>query len=65
MALKLKQRNLLSVTNYELISNISNDKHKSIILPHFISENFENAKKYINFLNILSTDRILWLIAIE
>ena len=64
MALKLTQKKLLSLSEYEFLSNYStvvNDKYtSSFFLIQFISSNSIKISNYMDFMNFLSTDRSFW-----
>ena len=65
MAFKLKKRNLITSTQYEQLSNISISKHKSLVLVSFIFAKFYNQTHYMEYIEILSSDRRMWPLSIK
>ena len=63
MAFELKERNLISSMQYQILSNLSiNDKHKSWLLIDFISEHSDSVD---DLMDIFSNDRRLWHLSIR
>ena len=60
--LKLKERNIISLGNYNGLSQLNiSDYHKCIILAYYIIENIiRRRRNYEQFRLLMSSDRRLW-----
>ena len=66
MALKLKERNFISMRKYRTLFRLNiEDKYKSIILVHLVVDNVKTGNKYLELKQFFSNDSGLWHLSME